>query len=412
MINRSITIILSLLLGFALNAQEITYGEYMQRALKGNAALAAQSMNIEIADAEVKSSRTYNDPTIAIAYGNNEDWNTKLGESITAELSRTFTFGVRKAGIVLAQQEREMTAAVVQEYLRNFQADATIAYLSHLKAIALKENLAENYDNLREISTSDSLRHISGEISESEWIHSRLECAVAKNRVIAAEAAIEESAIALGYYMGNCAGASTLRGKGSLVINPELKEPDTYIAEALGRRADLLAAMANSDVAEAMQKMNSRNRRTDISLNIGAEHNIAGDNSQKFTKYFIGAAMPIKFSNMNKGAREADRLRVEQAQKEELNTRLIVQTEVLQAVGNYKAADRQVRTFDGNILAEAKSLLAGKRKAYLLGEISLLELIEIQQTVNLMHTEYTEALYNKAVRWVELQRSVGCDAKF
>ena len=83
-----------------------------------------------------------------------------------------------------------------------------------------------------------------------------------------------------------------------------------------------------------------------------------------------------------------------------------------QAVGNYKAADRQVRTFDGNILAEAKSLLAGKRKAYLLGEISLLELIEIQQTVNLMHTEYTEALYNKAVRWVELQRSVGCDAKF
>ena len=126
-------------MGFALNAQEITYGEYMQRALKGNAALAAQSMNIEIADAEVKSSRTYNDPTIAIAYGNNEDWNTKLGESITAELSRTFTFGVRKAGIALAQQEREMTAAVVQEYLRNFQADATIAYLSHLKAIALKE---------------------------------------------------------------------------------------------------------------------------------------------------------------------------------------------------------------------------------------------------------------------------------
>ena len=396
----------------ALNAQELTYTQYMEQALKNNVALTAQNMNIEIAEAEVKSSHVYNDPTLAITYGNKEDWNLKLGESITAQLSRTFTFGVRKAKIALAEQEKEMAIAVMQEYLRNFQANATIAYLSHLKAIALNENLCDNYENLKNISISDSLRYIQGDISETEWIHSRLECALAKNKMIAAEAKIAETSVTLGYYMGNTDKTENVRGKGSLNINPEINDIETYISEALKRRSDLKVAIANNEVAEAIQKMNKRNRRTNISVNIGAEHNTSGEGAQKFTKYFIGAAMPIKFSNFNKGASERDRLRVEQTKIEELNTRIAIQAEVIQAANNYKAATEQVTTLNNNILNEAQTLLASKTKAYNLGEISLVELIEIQQTVNRIYTEYTETLYNKAVCWVELQRSIGCNVTF
>ena len=53
------------------SAQEITYREYMRRVLTDNIALTARSLDIEIADAQVKSSRTYNDPTLAVTYTNN-----------------------------------------------------------------------------------------------------------------------------------------------------------------------------------------------------------------------------------------------------------------------------------------------------------------------------------------------------
>lgn len=393
-------------------AQEITYTDYMTRSIENNAALAAQKLNIDISEAEVKKSHISNDPSISIGYENNEDWNFDLGESISAELSRTFTFGVRKAGIYLAEKEKEAATAAVHEYLRNFQAEATIAYLSHIKEITLKKALVKNYENLKNISKIDSIRFEKGEIAEAEWIRSRLECTLAQNDVTAAEAKISETAVTLGYYMGNPEKSETLRGQGTLDITTTPSDIDSYISTALERRTDLIVAMANTETAKAVQLLNRRSRRTDLTLNIGAEYNTGAEGTPDFTKFIVGAAMPIKISNLNKGAREADRLRVIQAEQEETNARLTVQTEVMQAYGNYKSAETQVNTFGKKILVEAEELLDSKTKAYETGEISLTDWIDIQQTVNRIHIGYTETLYRKALCWVELQRSIGCDIRF
>jgi cobalt-zinc-cadmium efflux system outer membrane protein len=87
----------------AATAQNISYGEYMERVFKNNIALTAKRMDIEIADAAVTGSQVYNDPSIALTYTNNEDWRTGLGQGIELELGRTFTFGVRRSRIDLAE---------------------------------------------------------------------------------------------------------------------------------------------------------------------------------------------------------------------------------------------------------------------------------------------------------------------
>ena len=102
-------------------AQEISYGEYMQRVMDGNIALTAKRFDIEIADARLVGSKTHNDPTLAITYSSNENWSKKLGDAIEGELSRTFTFGVRKSRIRLSESEQAETTALLEEYIRNFQ---------------------------------------------------------------------------------------------------------------------------------------------------------------------------------------------------------------------------------------------------------------------------------------------------
>ena len=147
-------------------AQEISYGEYMQKVMEGNVALTARKLDIDIAEAQFKASKVFNDPTIGVTYSNNEDWDKGLGQGIEVELSKTFTFGVRKNRMQMADSERKLTVALFEEYMRNFRADATIAYLEHIKANMLLAETKEILNDLREIAGNDSLRYLRGEIAE------------------------------------------------------------------------------------------------------------------------------------------------------------------------------------------------------------------------------------------------------
>ena len=96
-------------------AQNISYGEYMECILQDNIALTAKSLDIDIADATVTASKIFNDPTLAVSYTNNEDWSKGLGQGIEVELGKTFTFGVRRERMDIADSERRQTIALLEE---------------------------------------------------------------------------------------------------------------------------------------------------------------------------------------------------------------------------------------------------------------------------------------------------------
>ena len=180
------TLTLALLFTTAM-AQEISYSSYMERVLNNNIALTAKRMDIEIADAAVTGSQVYNDPNIALTYTNNEDWSKGLGQGIELELGKTFTFGVRRSRIDLAESERAQAVALLEEYMRNFRADATIAYLEHLRAKMLLTEATEIHNDLSEVALNDSLRYLHGDIAHSDWLESRMAQGVAKNAMLAAD---------------------------------------------------------------------------------------------------------------------------------------------------------------------------------------------------------------------------------
>ena len=397
-------------------AQEISYGEFMERVLTHNIALTAQRLNIDIATANTTAAKTHNDPTLAITYNSNENWSKKLGYAIEGELSRTFTFGVRSKGITLAEKQQEETAALFEEYLRNFRAEATIAYLNHLKAIKKLEIELEVEKELKEVAHNDSLRFIKGDIAKADWLDSNMTAGLAQNNRFDAEATVKSTAITLGYYMGNLQGAENIKGTGTLEIEDSPASIDTYLKRATSNRADLQAALCRVNVAEAARKFNAAQRRTDLNITIGATYNRGARKEEPydpdFTTIKAGVAIPLKFSNINKGARTADRLTVQQSLQEAENARLAVQSEVMQAYNEYLYAIKQTETFTQQMVDEMGEIVRSKKKAYELGEITFLDYISAEQRRCEMENNYIESLFNKAVKWTELQRATGCNMQY
>lgn len=409
MIKKIVATALLLTVTLAASAQQLTYEQYIQQVLSNNTALIAKSLDIEIAQASVKKSKVYNDPTLSFEYGNNEDWNKDLGQSIAAQLSRTFTFGVRTSGIRLAEKELQATTAVFNDYLRNFQAEATIAYLEHLRAKSLLSTAIKREEYMKQLAQNDSVRYMRGDIAKSVWIESRLAAGLTHNERLNSEALFKNTAIALGYYMGNMQNSDKIAAEGSLhETAAPLLSLDSYIEQAMENRADLSVAISKVDIAKAQQKLNSARRRIDIQLSVGAEYN---KSEPSFTKLKIGAAVPLKFSNLNSGARAMDMAAIDQAQTQLADTRLSIHSEVMQAYNNCLIADKQAATFTREMLDETAELLDSKRKAYRQGEISFIEYIETERSDNMLQEEYINALFNSAASRVRLLQSVGLNTK-
>lgn len=390
-------------------AQEISYGEYMQKVMEGNVALTARKLDIDIAEAQFKASKVFNDPTIGVTYSNNEDWDKGLGQGIEVELSKTFTFGVRKNRMQMADSERKLTVALFEEYMRNFRADATIAYLEHIKANMLLAETKEILGDLQEIAGNDSLRYLRGEIAEGEWLESRMAMGIARNTMLEAEAACNNTAIKLGYYMGNLDGAEALRGNGTLEISEQAAPIENYISNALEHRADIVVALSRADVAEALQKFNKAQRRPELNAVIGATYNMADPN---FMTLKAGIAVPLKFSNLNKGARIADEILTRQANIDVEEARMVVKADVMQAYNNFRYAVKQTETFSDKMLGDMRTVVEGKKKAYELGEIPFIDYLIVERDESEMRRQYIEAQFGKAAAWVELQRATGFSLEF
>lgn len=385
-------------------AQNISYTEYMERVFKENISLTAKSLDLDIADAGVTDSKVFNDPTLAVSYTNNEDWSKGLGQGIEVELGKRFTFGVRRERMNIAESERKQTIALFEEYIRNFRADATIAYLEHLRAGMIHAEAIEVYNSLNEVATNDSIRFIKGDIAESDWLESRMAQGVARNVVLDAKAQLCNTAIMMGYYMNSLAGAENLKGTGTLEINGEPAPIQEYINTALERRPDIVVALERADMAKARARFNNAQRRPELDINIGATYNFSNPD---FTTLKAGIAVPLKFSSLNKGERVIDATLAQQAEIEVREARLQVEAEVMQAYRTFGFAIKQAETFSRAMLNDMRKVVENKRKAYELGEIPFLDYLIVQRNENEMRHQYIDALFNKAVAWVELQRSTG-----
>ena len=406
-------ILLCLALATVAEAQHIvplSYPHYMEKVATGNLNYAAERMNVPIYDAQLTASKVFNDPNLAVSYFNNENNSLQMGEGVSVELSKTFTFGKRSAGIALARSEKDLAESQLADYFRNLRADATISYMEAMKQHELYKVKQDAYQTICELAVSDSIRFVKGTIKEIDATQSRLEAGILRNDLIQAEADLHNSFATLNLLTGN-ASHDTLWQPTTELRN---KLQSFVLADLLNaslQRADLISAMKNKDVASKALTVAKRERYTDVDLSIAVNRNTRVHNEEApapaFTGVTAGIAIPLRFSNINQGKLGVARFQEQQAQTQLDAVRMQVQNEVLQAWRNYESLTEQVKHYEQGMLSQAGDVIKGKIYSYNRGEVSLLEVLDAQRTYDDVRAQYIETLFNYNSALVELERAAG-----
>lgn len=183
------------------------------------------------------------------------------------------------------------------------------------------------------------------------------------------------------------------------------------LAIALDNRSDLVAALKNIDVAKKALNLARKERYLDFDVALGYNYNTEVRNelapAPKFNGATIGIAIPLKFSNINKGTIQSASFKASQAESQYRQAQLEVQTEVAQNYSAYCSLCSQVQRFNNGMLTEARAVLDGKIYSYNRGETSLLDVLNAQRTYNEVCVLHIETLFNYAVSRVALERSAG-----
>ena len=391
-------------------AQPMTYDRYYNLIAEKNILYISERYNIDKATASVQAARVFNDPELSVAYGNNQDWDLQMGQSIEVEMSINPDFsGVRRARIAVAQNEKDITEASVSAYLSDLRLEAARVWA---EAWRLRKNYAvleESVNGMIQIARSDSLRFSVGDIGRSDALQSRLEAQTMKGELLKMWA---EYINALDAVSLLCGGEPVSSLEGELPDIGLIPAESEIVALAESNRADLKAAILSKTLSENNLKLLRASRAFEMGINLGYSYNSEVRNeiapAPRFNGLSVGITIPLKFSSLNKGEINAAQSEILQSEHYLEAARQKVRSEVTQAYNSLMAANAVKSQYNESILEDAHNILDSRKKGYLKGESSLMELLSAQQTYLDIMQAYTEACCNSFVCKAQLEQAAGC----
>ncbi len=399
-----------MLLTVEASAQSLDYNTYIDLIKKQNAEYVSEELNMAIGEAELKAARTVEDPSLSFEYGNNSDWSIAMGQSVSAELSKSISISKLSARVKVAKQQLSVSQASFDDYWRNLKADATIDFYNALLAKELLQVESQAYQNIASLALSDSLRFVKGEITELDMLQSHLEKYRAQQELNGRQTDLLNAMVLLDERCGNPSRGT--RGiEGHLEMPSQDFDLQQLLDQAFKNRSDLRAAEESVLLAKQEEKLAIRERIPDVELVLGTNYNTRVRNEEApappFMGYSVGLTIPLPVLSVNSGVRKASMLRQQQAQLQSQSIRNSIQSEVIRAYNVYQASLQKVRMYNEVLMSSAQQVLDGKLYAYQRGETSLLEVLTAQHTFNEIQKDYATCVYDCMVALVELQRSVG-----
>ncbi|KAA6336622.1 hypothetical protein EZS27_015224, partial [termite gut metagenome] len=173
--------------------QTIDYRIYIEWVWQQNLGYAAEKLNVSVAEAEVKAARIFNDPAISMEYADNDDHRMQMGRSVSVELSRSFSLGKRSAGIGLAESEKELAEALLEDYFHTLRVEASLAYLETIRQSELYRVKESSYESIRRLAEGDSIKYALGKITYTDAVQSKLEAGMAYNDLMQAQTELYNS---------------------------------------------------------------------------------------------------------------------------------------------------------------------------------------------------------------------------
>ena len=387
----------------------LRFSEFMDIVGKHNLDYAAARYEVSKAEAAVEIAKVFADPVLSFGLSQDHEGSLATGHGVNGGLSKTVDlFGKRHARIDLARSQHELSKALLSDFFRNLEAETAEIFLEGLKQKQLFDVKLNSYQTMKRLAEADSIRLKMGSIMEIDAIQSKLEAGSLFNELLQAEADLRNAMIRISEVTGSLKEDTLWVPKGSLKFKQRsFKIADLFVV-ARDKRADLVAALYNKDVAGKALRVahKERNIDFDVNLGIGNSYPSAGQGPAA-TTVSGGIAIPLKFSNFYKGDLKLAQFQVEQSEVLYEKAELQIRSEISQAMQRYLALCKQVDSYDNGMIQSAQDVRKGKIYSYSRGETSLLEVLNAQRTYNDIQQSYYETLFNRAVSLVELEKAAG-----
>lgn len=380
-----------------LNYVPLTFEIYLQEVAESNLQLLAEKKQINLAEAEVIAAKVLPDPELSFEGAN---------ETYSLELSYPLDIGnKRRARVRMAQGEVDKTQLEWDYFFQHLRAEAAFAFVDALVERELLLVKESSFQNMYQLSLSDSIRFTLGEITKNDVRQSKLESTLLQNELYQQEADLKSALVVLNQYMGKSSEDLhyPLGSWDSVNVDYKLSE---LLFIALEQRKDLKSVAKSMELAQQMLKLIRAERRLDVGLMIGYERDWKGPfptgNSIK-----AGVSIPLKFSNFNKGSVKAKRIAVERSQYDIKQAQLQVEVEVTQGYYQYEAAQKRLKKYQSGMLDESKKVLDGIIYKYQRGDTSILEVLMAQRSYNEVQEHYIGVMKEYGYALIQLQLICG-----
>lgn len=390
---------------------ESEFDRWLHLVAEHNSGYIAEKYNIDMAIANKQAAKVFNDPEISFDYGNNQDWNLRMGQTYEVGLSYTISTGnERGARIKVAESELAMTEAAVADYLCQLKYEATEAYATAW--IAWKRFLVaeQSYRTMQRIADADSIRLSIGDIEAAEALRSHIEAQTLRGEWMLAKAEYTNALSRLRTFTGGIG----IEQPANLLNTDEAPLPtseEVLLEEALHNRSDLRTAWLQQRLSEANLRLAKASMAPSLTLNAGYVHSREVRNelapAPLFNGFSVGVSMPIPFSAANKAGRKAAEHEIAQSEAYYQAAEEQLRADVEQAYNNCIARKAILETYSARLLSELDRVLQGHIQGYEAGESELLELLEAQDTYNEQMKIYYEYIGEAFIAEAALRRAVG-----
>ena len=376
--------------------QSITFDTYLTHVEKHNLEYLANSLNVSIAEAEIIAAKVLPDPSVEFE-GSKESYSLGLAYSLE--------FGKRHARVDFAKSQMELEKTALEESFQQLRAEAADLFLEAILRRELLKAKQEACNYMFQLSRSDSLRYLSGEITEIEYRQSGVEAASLLTEVYDQEAAYQSSLVDLNMLMGATADTLNIPGGNwdSLDRNFSLTE---LLETGLNRNLQLKEAAKAVEVSSKAYKLVRAERRPDIGLSLSYERDWSS--LRPYIQYAkVGVSVPLPFSSINKGAVKSAKYQIEQTSIMEQEAYLRVRSEITQAWYAFEAEKKKVAQYQSGVLEEARRVLDGTTYMYKRGETGILDVLIAQRSYNEVHQDYLETMKSYVSSLVALEKACG-----
>ena len=388
------------------NSETVTLDQALQEALNKNLDLAAEKLNVSVAEAREITARLRPNPVLTVSgqtlniLGANFSPDTPLGPNqLNVHTDFPFEGGhKREERIAVARQERSLVELGVREVMRQVIAGVQSAFVDVQQA---NENLKLAQENLRSLESLVAIngaRLKSGDLAQVELDRSRVAALQYRAAVQQAQLQLDQAKTQIQHLMGRRLKSLNFEVGGEIRRDSVMDAPAEIARLALTRRPDYLSDQQSQARSRADLRLQLANGKLDYTIGTEFTHQAAwGVSGSSMGVYF---SMPLRIFNRNQGEIVRAQREIGLAGARALALDLSIQNEVEKAYRQYTVSKSLLTNVEADMLATAKSVRDTTDYSYRRGEASLVEFLDAQrafndamQTFNDARANYARSLY-------------------